>query len=129
MFKINLWIFVIIFNIKRMKDLQAVLNKFQPLFQIVERNYRCRGRIFRCECLAYGQFGHFSPRRCAVGGRATKRKCQLGSRQLENLNLSDFLGTIFILIDFCLINATNEHYSLIIIYFQWTIIKSNRHLS
>ena len=38
MFKINLWIFVIIFNIQRNKDLQAVFNKFYLSFQVVENS-------------------------------------------------------------------------------------------
>ena len=37
-----------------------------------------------------------------------------GECQLGDLNLSDFLGTIFILIHFYLMKATNEHYFLII---------------
>ena len=45
------------------------------------------------------------------GGSASLGKCQLG-----DFNLSDFLGTIFILIHFYLMNATNEHYSLNKIY-------------
>ena len=40
-----------------------------------------------------------------VGGRAIWGKCQLG-----DFNLSDFLGTIFILIHFYLINAKNKNY-------------------
>ena len=40
-----------------------------------------------------------------VGGSASWGKCQLG-----DFNLSDFLGTIFILIHFYLINITNEHF-------------------
>ena len=47
-----------------------------------------------------------------VGGSASWAKCQLGEVQLGNFNLSDFLGTIFILIHFYLMYATNDHYSL-----------------
>ena len=42
-----------------------------------------------------------------VGGSASWGKCQLG-----DFNLSDFLGTIFFLIHFYLMNAKNEHYFL-----------------
>ena len=42
-----------------------------------------------------------------VGGSASWGKCQLG-----DFNLSDFLGTIFILIHFYLMNSTNEHHFL-----------------
>ena len=41
------------------------------------------------------------------GARASWGKCQLG-----DFNMSDFLGTIFILIHFYLMNATNEYYFL-----------------
>ena len=93
--------------------------------------------------LVYRQLGDFSLRRGPVGGSASWGKCQLGEVpvggsatwgkcqlgevpvgggaswgkcQLGDFNLSDFLGTIFILIHFYLINATNEHYSLSKIY-------------
>ena len=46
-----------------------------------------------------------------IGVSASFGKCQLG-----DFNLSDFLGTILILIYFYLINATIEHYSLSKIY-------------
>ena len=70
----------------------------------------------------YRQLGDFFPRRCAVGGSASLRKCQLGELpvggcvrwgkcRLVDLNFSDFLVTTFILIHFYLINATNENLS------------------
>ena len=46
-----------------------------------------------------------------VVGSARWGKCYLG-----DFNLSDFLGTIFIPINFYLMNATNEHYSISKIY-------------
>ena len=64
--------------------------------------YRQLGDLARDE----GQLGEVP-----VEGSATWWKCYLG-----DFNLSDFLGTIFILIHLYLINATNEHYSLSKIY-------------
>ena len=63
--------------------------------------------------LGEGQLGEVP-----VGGRASWRKCHLGvvpvgeKCHLGDFNLSDFLGPIFILIQFYLMNETNEHYFL-----------------
>ena len=50
--------------------------------------------------LGEGQLGEVP-----VGGNASWGKCQL-----RDFNLSDFLGTIFILIHFFIMDATNEHF-------------------
>ena len=52
----------------------------------------------------------------AVGGFQPEAVYIWGMCQLEDLNLSDFQGTIRIVIHFYLINATIEHYSFRKIY-------------
>ena len=61
-------------------------------------------------CTLYRQLEDFSPSRCAVGEVLVRGSASWGKCQLGDFNLSDFLGTVFILIHFYLMNATNEHY-------------------
>ena len=69
----------------------------------------------------YRQLGDFSLGRelvgkVLIGGSVSWGSATFGKCHLEDFNLTDFLGTILIIIHFFLMNATNEHYFLNKIY-------------
>ena len=60
----------------------------------------------------YRQLGDFSQRRGPVGGMSVEGSASWGKCQLVDFNLSDFLGTVFILVHFYLMNVKDKHYFL-----------------
>ena len=60
----------------------------------------------------YRQLGNFTWRKGQLGELPLWGTATWGNFQLGDFNLSDFLGAIFILIHFYLMNPTNEHFFL-----------------
>ena len=78
-----------------MKSISGTFSSKRSKIKFVQMAYRQLEDFAQGE----GRLGEMS-----IGGSARWENCQLG-----DFNLSDFLGIIFILIHFYLMNATNEH--------------------